>query len=76
MKKRPNINSFNIKQEFDADFDLNESTCTPETLAFLNRPDDEEGMPYEEWLKLYASRVEAGYYEKLKKDIPDSDLPF
>jgi len=62
--------------EFMPDIDLDESNCTPETLAYLNRPDEESGMSDEDWKAMYAKRVEEGYYEKNKREIPDSELPF
>ena len=62
--------------KFDDEFDLDESTCTPEALAYLNRTDEEEAMTDEEWKALYAQRVKEGYYEKSKREISDSELPF
>lgn len=72
MKNRPNVKT----PDFTDDFDLDESTCTPEALAYLNRPDEEEKMTDEDWKELYAKRVKEGYYEKNKREIPDSELPF
>jgi len=34
--------------------DLDESTCTPETLARLGAPDHEQKMDLSDWKKLYA----------------------
>ena len=42
---------------FIEDFDLDEKTTYPKTLAYLNRPDDEEGLTYKEWLLIYEKRI-------------------
>lgn len=61
-----------------SDDDLDETTCTHETLAFLSRPDNERNMPFEIWQKLYTLRFEAGYYDEFgdKKRTPEEQKDF
>ena len=55
--------------------DLDETTCTPKTLARLSMSSEEMEMSDDEWEALYAKRVAEGFYEK-QNQINDEDLPF
>jgi hypothetical protein len=44
--------------------ELDYTNCTPETVAYLSRPDEESEMPLEEWKILFKQRENAGYYDK------------
>jgi len=47
------------------DFDLTEESCSPELWAYLNAPDEEKEMDYDEWVKtVYVPRLKSGYYDK------------
>ena len=70
MDENKNISQSEYNRLY-GDFDLTEENCTPETWAWLNAPDEEQELGFEQWQKLYMSRLSTGYYDRKKEEGND-----
>ena|ERR1700754_2208562 len=72
--KTPNYADAEFTEGIGWEISLDETTCSFDTLMYLERPDSERQMTMEEWDVLFAKRLAAGYYDIQKAEHDQAQI--